>query len=209
MYIQSPPSFGRLFICLHFSGNAHITNVIYVTSTQSFMLILTTATYSPSSFLLLFDTLCHHVDAIFRISLVFYSNTRVLLHIFFCGAHDFRFVVRLGILTHICLDLRYCNLSYMNKMHLKYSLFASFVVYHNHFRFVTYVLLHSRDNLKTILSIFSGSVPKVFNKQIKILKKTIQCYNVTMLYIECKLIVFFAPFTLFCSDNFSFVNLKK
>lgn len=93
-----------VFICLHFSDNVNITNVIYVLSTQSFMLTLT-ETYSFSLFNTLSSctmyTYTHTslADAIFRISLVFYSNTRVLLHIFFCEAHDFPFVVRSG----------YCN----------------------------------------------------------------------------------------------------
>lgn len=61
-----------------------------------------------------------------------------------------------------------------NKMQLKnaYSLFSKLQMYHNHFRFVTYVVQHSWDDLKTIHSIYLDFVPEVFNKQIKILKTT-------------------------------------
>lgn len=45
-------------------------------------------------------------------------------------------------------------------------------IHHNHFRFVTYVLQHSWDNLKTIHSIYLDFVPEVFNKQIKIRKNS-------------------------------------
>lgn len=161
-----------VFICLHFSDNVNITNVIYVLSTQSFMLTLT-ETYSFSLFNTLSSctmyTYTHTslADAIFRISLVFYSNTRVLLHISFCEAHDFPFVVR-------SVGLRIAILLTSNKMQLKnaYSLFSKLQMYHNHFRFVTYVVQHSWDDLKTIHSIYLDFVPEVFNKQIKILKTT-------------------------------------
>lgn len=89
VHLPSPvrPSFGRrFFICLHFSDNVHITNVMYVSSTQSFMLTHT-ETYSFSlcdtlSACTMYYTHTSLADAIFRISLVFYSNTREFYYTF-------------------------------------------------------------------------------------------------------------------------------